>query len=289
MSTIYKHTKVSINENFVLFYIAMNTGQSRLPISRARLASVLRAGKEVVSVEITSKILGIDRLDAAKLLSRWRSQGWLRRVGPGIYAPVPLDLASSDQVVADPWVLVPALFSPCYVGGWTAAHHWELTEQLFQEIFVFAARRVVRKHVTAQSARFFVQPTIPERLFGLKTQWRGSVKVQISDPARTLVDMIAIPESGGGIDQVSECLKTYLKGKTTDRELLVSYGEQFGNGAIFKRLGFLADTFGDGELANMCRTRLTQGYAKLDPDLSSDRLITAWHLWVPKYWRPQAN
>jgi predicted transcriptional regulator of viral defense system len=270
----------------MLYYIAMK--QVELPASRARLASVLRAAQEVVSVEITSKTLGIHRNDAAKLLSRWCSQGWLRRVGPGIYAPVPLDLASSEQVIADPWVLVPALFSPCYVGGWTAAHQWELTEQLFQKIFVFTTRRVIERNVTAQGARFLLQPTASRRLFGLKTLWRGSMKVQISDPARTLIDMIAIPESGGGIDQVSECLRTYLRGKTAERGLLVRYGEQFGNGAIFKRLGFLAETFGDRELAIMCRERLTQGYAKLDPSLSPDRLITPWHLWVPAKWRPQA-
>ena len=82
-----------------------------------------------------------DRRRAAKLLSRWREQGWLRRVGHGLYVPVPLDLAGSEQVIADPWVLVPTLFGQCYVGGWTAAHHWELTEQLFNETVVFTTRR----------------------------------------------------------------------------------------------------------------------------------------------------
>jgi hypothetical protein len=40
---------------------------------------------------------------------------------------VPLDLAGSERSWAIP-VLVPTLFSQCYIGGWTAAHHWELTE-----------------------------------------------------------------------------------------------------------------------------------------------------------------
>ena len=90
-----------------------------LPASRARLASVLRAAKEVVSVDIATETLGIERREAAKLLSRWREQGWLRRIGHGLYVPVPLDLAGSEQVVADPWVLVPTLFGQCYIGGWT--------------------------------------------------------------------------------------------------------------------------------------------------------------------------
>ena len=96
----------------------------------------------------------------------------------------------------------------------------------------------------------------------MKTLWRGSAKVSISDAARTLVDMIAAPEVGGGIDHVADCLSAYLGGKTADRDLLIRYAEQFDNGAIFKRLGFLADTrLRDKKLAAECRSRLTQGYA----------------------------
>lgn len=260
----------------------MKREKDPLPASRARLAAVLRAAKEVVSVDVTSRTLGIDRRPAAKLLSRWREQGWLRRIGPGLYVSVPLDLAGSEQVVADPWVLVPTLFSECYIGGWTAAHHWELTEQLFNETFVFTTRRIIEKRVTAQGAIFLLRNVKAKRLFGLKTLWRGSAKVSISDPARTLVDMIAAPEVGGGIDHVADCLSTYLGSKTADRDLLIRYATQFDNGAIFKRLGFLADTrLHDKKLAAECRSRLTQGYARLDPTLPSRKLITAWRLWVP--------
>jgi predicted transcriptional regulator of viral defense system len=108
----------------------MESPKDSLPAHRQRLSTVLRAAKEVVSVDITSRTLGITRRAAAKLLSRWKQQGWLRRIGHGLYVPVPLDLAASAQVVADPWVLMPTLFNQCYIGGWTAAHHWELTEYL---------------------------------------------------------------------------------------------------------------------------------------------------------------
>jgi predicted transcriptional regulator of viral defense system len=109
--------------------IAMKHETNALPTRRARLAAVLRAAKEVVSVDIASQTLGIERRASAKLLSRWKQQGWLRRIGHGLYVPVPLELASSEQVLSDPWVLVPTLFNQCYIGDWSAAHHWELTEQ----------------------------------------------------------------------------------------------------------------------------------------------------------------
>src|SRR5258708_23258543 len=130
----------------------MKREKDPLPASRARLAAVLRAAREVVSVDVTSRTLGVDRRFAAKLLSRWKQQGWLRRIGHGLYVAVPLDLAGSEQVIADPWVLVPTLFNECYIGGWTAAHHLELTEQLFNGTLVFTARPFTEKHVIAQGA-----------------------------------------------------------------------------------------------------------------------------------------
>ena len=130
----------------------------------------------------------------------------------------------------------------------------------------------------------------PKRLFGSKTLWRGSVKVFISDPARTLVDMIAAPEVGGGIDHVADSLSAYLKTKTADRGSLIRYAEEFDNGAIFKRLGYLAEThLNDNELAAECRSRLTQGYARLDPSLPPKKLDTAWRLWLPSVRKQSAS
>jgi len=257
-----------------------------LPASRARLAAVLRASREIVSIDAAVKALDVKRREATRLLSQWTGQGWLTRVGPGLYVPVPLDLAGNEQIMTDPWILVPALFGQCYIGGWTAAHHWELTEQLFNETAVFTTRRIIKKRVTAQGTVFVLRNITAKRLFGLKILWRGSAKVPVSDPARTLVDLLAMPETGGGIDHVAECLGNYLNSKEVNRDLLVRYADQFRNGAVFKRLGFIADTcLHDQALTKACRQRLTAGYAALDPNLPSSSLATAWRVWVPAHWK----
>lgn len=270
----------------MLYGIAMSQDSNPLPAPRARLAAVLRASKQVVSVDSTAKALALDRRTAAKLLSRWRQQGWLRRVGHGLYVSVPIDMAGSEQVLEDPWVLVPTLFDPAYIGGWTAAHHWELTEQLFNETVVFTTRRITRQGVTSQGARFLLRRVPTDRMFGLVTLWRGSTRVAISDAPRTLIDMLVMPETGGGIDHVADCVRAYLDTPKHSRERLIDYAEKFGNGAIFKRLGFLAEErLGDQKLAVACRSRLTQGYTRLDPALSCTRLVTAWRLWIPPRWK----
>lgn len=261
-----------------------------LPRTRARLAAVLRAAKDVVSVDLTAKTLEVDRALAAKMLARWRKQGWLRRIGRGLYVPVPLDLAGSVQVVGDPWVLVPTLFGHCYIGGWTAAHHWDLTEQLFTQTVVFTTRRVTHKQVDAQGVTFLVRHISEQKLFGTKPIWRGTTRVNVSDPARTLIDMLALPGVGGGIDHVSDCVSNYLRAATPNRKLLIEYADRYGNGAVFKRLGFLAETqLGDQEVADACRERLTHGYARLDPALPCPRLVTTWHLWIPQRWMRRAK
>jgi hypothetical protein len=122
--------------------------------ARARLSAVLQTAKDLVTIEDAMKALQTDRSTSAKLLSRWQQQGWLKRVGRGIYAPIPLDALATEQVLKDPWVLVPALYAPAYIGGWTAAEHWDLTEQLFRSIFVFTARSFRKKEQTVQGASF---------------------------------------------------------------------------------------------------------------------------------------
>ena len=114
----------------------MSDAEPTVPTSRRRLAAVLNEAGDIVRIADAENALGIARTEAAKLLSRWMKQGWLRRVGSGAYAPVSLDALESIHVLDDPWILVPALFNPAYIGGRSAAEHWDLTEQIFRDIVV---------------------------------------------------------------------------------------------------------------------------------------------------------
>ncbi len=252
-------------------------------LSRARLSTVLQAAKDLVNIRDVEKALAVDRNAAAKILSRWQSQGWLKRVGRGIYAPIPLDASTSEQVLEDPFVLVPALFAPGYVGGWTAAEHWDMTDQIFRSVFVFTTRSFRAKEQIIQGVSFTLK-RIPQRaIFGIKTLWSGQIRVPISDKARTIVDLLADPATGGGIRHVADCLRNYLRDPEVDCESLIRYAEALGNGAVFKRLGFLASQIeGNKMLVQSCRQRLTQGNSKLDPTLSCPRLVKVWRLWIPK-------
>jgi predicted transcriptional regulator of viral defense system len=182
-------------------------------------------------------------------------------------------------------VLVPALFHPAYIGGRTAAEHWDLTEQIFRDIFVYTARPVRQKTVESQGALFSLKHVKHEHIFGTKTVWRGQTRVQVSDVHRTIIDMLDDPAAGGVIQHVADCFDQYMQRKDSEPRVLIEYADRLGNGAVFKRLGFLAERHPQAEaIIDAAKLRLSKGYAKLDPALDCARLITRWRVRVPETW-----
>lgn len=252
---------------------------------RSRLAAVIRAAGDVIGVADAARTLSVTPAKAAKALAGWAKQGWLQRVGSGLYTPVGLDMMGAEQAVTDAWMLIPALFGPAYVGGRTAAEHWDLTEQIFRDIVVFTARPIRQRTRESGGAQFTLR-RIPElRIFGVSAVWRGQTKVMVSDIDRTMLDMLADPAIGGGIQHVADCLDRYLRKEESNTGRLIEYADRLANGAVFKRLGFLAERHPRGaELVAACKSRLTEGYAKLDPALKCTRVVTRWKLRVPADW-----
>src|SRR5580700_891915 len=258
---------------------------ARLPQGRAQLVQVLAASGDVIHISDVTKALAISRIDAAKRLARWREQGWLSRVGTGAYVPASIDTLGSERVLDDAWVLVPALFAPAYIGGRTAAEHWDLTEQIFKDVVVITGLAIREKRQLRQGFQFTLKHLNVTKIFGTKPIWRHHTKVMVSDVHRTIVDILDDPALGGGIQQVSDCLNSYLKRADRDDQKVIEYAERLRNGAVFKRLGFLAERTQSGaKLAELCSARLTAGNAKLDPALPCSRLISKWRLLVPTAW-----
>ena len=275
-----------------------------LNIGKKRLSLLVQSAGNFVRIEDAEKTLNLSRTQSAKLLSQWASQGWLRRIGVGTYVPVPLNLLDSRQVVEDPWILVPALFSPAYIGGRTAAEYWDLTEQIFRDIVVFTTHSVRSRSFKSQSVTFTLKPVKKKKIFGTQIVWRDQTQVAVSDIYKTLIDMLNDSSVGGGIQHISDCFDNFMKQKQKNKlkdssrkfenykewkeqsfKTLISYAERLGNGAVFKRLGFLAERHPEGyDLAVACKKNLTQGNAKLDSSLKCDHLVTRWRLWVPKSW-----
>lgn len=244
--------------------IAMSHGISAR--SRQELASVIGRGRRLVQVDDAVNTLGVNRVDAAKKLARWAEQGWLRRVRRGLYIPVPVDAGQPERWSEDPLVLADAVWAPCYFTGWTAANHWDLTEQIFRTTVVATVDRVRRSHEQLLEHDYLLTHVRHDALnWGLRKVWRQERPLRMADEARTVIDMLDAPRLGGGIRHVAEILAAYLADHESDQ--LVGYGERAGNRSIFKRLGYLVSAIAPEEeaLLDACRERLPTGVTQLDP------------------------
>lgn len=255
-------------------------------IDRERLTALIHGTKGTISVAESADILKVSSIDAAKMLARWSKKGWLSRVSRGIYIPIPLESRTTDVTLDDPWIVAERLFGPCYIGGWSAAEYWNLTEQIFRTIAVMTVQKPRNRTPNIRGTNFLLRTVSEKTMFGLKSVWRGQVKVSVSDATRTILDMLSDPALGGGIRSTADMFNNYLKSENKNMDMLIDYSNRLGNGAVFKRLGFLLERFSPDEKTaiDKCKSQLTKGNIKLDPKLGEDKLITRWKLWIPKNW-----
>ncbi|MGH9047164.1 MAG: type IV toxin-antitoxin system AbiEi family antitoxin domain-containing protein, partial [Acidimicrobiales bacterium] len=207
--------------------------------NRAYLEELHRGAHGAFDVGGAARILGLPHDETGQLLGYLARRGWLSRVRRGLYVAVPLDARQSGEWVEDPWVVADRLFAPCYVGGWSAFEHWDLTEQTFRTLLVVTARRVRHRDEVIQGLPFHLTVRNEDAMFGTVSVWRGQNKVAVSDPSRTVIDVLDNPSLGGGIRTVADVLAEYLRSEHRDDEMLVRYGDRLGNRAAFKRLGYL--------------------------------------------------
>jgi predicted transcriptional regulator of viral defense system len=224
------------------------------------------------------------RAAANKILSRLTRKGWLHRLKRGIYVIVPVSSPTSKPAIENAWPLAMQLFKPAFISGWSAAEHWGLTEQIFNTVALVTTtpqRSAVHK---IGGVKFQTKVVPKKRFFGSKTEWFGSREVQIADPSRMVVDILDTPAFGGGGRHTVDIVRKYLGTNFFSPTLLLEYAKRYGHGSIFKRLGFLAEESKvpvSDEWNSFCRTHMSKGITKLDPDSpAKGRIVTKWKLLI---------
>lgn len=232
--------------------------------SRRELAVLFGGGKRTVSVEEAADALDVSQVAASKRLAALAARGWLRRIRQGLYLAVPADAAMPATWTEDAWYLADLVWKPCYIGGWSAANHWSLTDQVFRTTIVMTAQRVRKVDQELAGAAFVVHHVNSELLtWGLVPEWRHDRGVLVSNPERTVADMLSNPALGGGMRHAKEILVSALA--DTSVESIVDSVNRLGNGAGLKRLGFLLEML--GQSTDAIDQSLTSGVPLLDPAL----------------------
>jgi len=247
--------------------------------NRALLERLHRDLPGAFDADHASATLGLDVDRTRRLLAYLARRGWLSRVRRGLYVAVPLDTRRPGEWVEDAWVVADRVFSPCYIGGWSACQYWGMTDQVFRTVLVVSGKRVRSREQVIQGTPYRITVRSVDKLFGTTLVWRGQVRVQVSDPTRTIVDVLDAPVLGGGMRSVADVVHEYLTGEHRDDELLVAYADRLGNRAVFKRLGFVFEHLGleAPGLVAACLARRSTGLVALDPSVNAKgRIVRRW-------------
>lgn len=239
--------------------------------NRKLLELLNRFGKNIFSVKDAAKIIDLPIKNARLYLSYFARRGWLSRVKRGLYIAVPLGTVNPQEYKENPWIVANRVFAPCYIGGWSAAEHWDLTEQIFNSVYVFTSRPFRCKNINIQGTDFVLKFLGENVSNYIKGVWIENVKIQISEPAQTIVDILDDPSAGGGIRNVADIIENYFSSENKNEAKLTDCIKEKGNKTIYKRLGFILeglDIFA-AELIKICLKNISRGYSVFDPSIKN--------------------
>jgi predicted transcriptional regulator of viral defense system len=236
---------------------------------RKLLDSLHRFGKNLFSVAEAAKIMGISNEKARITLAYFTRRGWLARVKPGLYISVPLGSINPQEYEENPWVIANRIFSPCYIGGCSAAGHWGLTDQIFSTVFICTGKVFRRKRIKVQKVDYLLK--LKQNITHTKSTWIENAKIQVSDPTMTIIDILDDPILGGGMRNAAEMVLNYFASEHRNNHNLIQYLKESTNRTIFKRLGYILEAFNIKafEVIDICLKDISKGYSVFDPSVKN--------------------
>ncbi len=205
-----------------------------------------RERRIVLTIEDLRQAVGVRAAqDVAWRLVRKKA---LARIGRGRYLVRPLRAMNRPAMPSAP-VLAAALLQgeQYYLGGLWALTFHRLTEQQYTSAL---DAFVVRRHPGRRlgTARLAFHRVRQERLlYGLKTEMVEGVRVSLSDPERTVLDLLDVPALAGSSDEGLRLAKAALTKVSPAK--LIDYGVRGSRSSTCQRLGVLLERAGTSRRA----------------------------------------
>lgn len=256
---------------------------------RNKLSRVLENNPGVITIQLVSDILNIPAQESGRLLSRWNKNGWIRRIKRGAYIRIPLESTTNKIVPEEPFLVADSLYGPGYVGGFSAVKHWDFSEQIIESVSYFTLKKVKDRNPVHSGIKFKLKTISEYKLFGLKPIWLGSRKINVSDPTKTMIDLLDDPKIVGGITVIVDFFKEYFESKYYNFDLLLKYAHQTKNRTIFKRLGLIYETVFNANEEDLSKllNNISSGFSEFDPTVPSEYFISKWKLKTSEFWKNQ--
>jgi len=183
--------------------------------------------------------LAISRLSRKSLrdiLSDMEKQGYIERIEKGKYIIIPLG-AEKGRYTLNEFVIGSLLVNPYCIAYWSALHHYGLTEQISNTVFVQTTSRKKRREFEIFGVRYRIVRIKGTKLFGIRKEWIEETQINITDREKTIIDCLDKPQYCGGVVEAAKALKS----GNLDRNKLSEYAQQIGNSGVIRRLGYLCD------------------------------------------------
>ena len=236
----------------------------RLAAEGDRIFSTARAREFASEVDLKDAYLW-------EALYHLRRNGWIVPLRRGLYA---LSSSVPGVIPVHEFAIAMALVQPAAVSHWSALNYHGLTEQVPRKVFVLTTLETsvprVRGGKAQQGRGYPVDDTLyqfiqvkPDRFFGMKKVWVGDTRVTMTDPERTLLDGLSMPQYCGDFAEVLHAFEA--RGDHLNLARILDYALKLDT-ATAKRLGWVLERQRvDVDCLEPLARLPIKGYRTLDP------------------------
>ncbi|OPX65740.1 hypothetical protein [Methanoregula sp. PtaB.Bin085] len=170
------------------------------------------------------------------ILSRMEEKGFIERIEKGKYLIIPLGSEKGKYTLHE-FVIASYLVEPFAISYWSALHHYGLTEQIPNTVFVQTPARKKKNQMEIFGVNYQIVRVKEEKFFGVRKEWIEETPISITDKEKTIIDCLDKPHYAGGIIETAKALKT----GSLDYNQLRNYALKIDNFAVVRRLGYLCE------------------------------------------------
>ncbi|MGA3281631.1 MAG: hypothetical protein ABSD50_11680, partial [Smithella sp.] len=133
-------------------------------------------------------------------------------------------------------------------------------------VFVATDHPVRRQPGDVLGVTYKIVSLSPEKFFGIGKDWIDESPFSVTDREKTIIDGLDLPQYVGGVNEIAKALTGSWK--ALDEKKLRKYAAKIGNSAVGKRLGFMMETLGVGDVEALRKAILrAPGFSPLDPTM----------------------
>lgn len=205
-------------------------------------------------------------------LHHLRQNDWIISLRRGLYA---ISSALPGVNPAHEFEVAMYLVDPAAISHWSAMHYHGMTDQMPARVFVLTTSDSSVPRVRSQGhqeegkgypvagCRYQFVSVRPERFFGTNKVWLDDARITVTDPERTLIDGLTMPQYCGDFAEVLSAFQRSADAIDVNR--IVSYGLRLDK-ATARRLGWVLERAGidDADLTELKKVEVTR-YQPLDP------------------------